>query len=164
LHPETPEAGRSLVDLFAGQDVDIDAMLAYLTQTAAKLGLAFGDRRMTYNSRRAQELGKWAADQGRESAYHHAVFVAYFVDGRNIAHADVLLKIIASLGLDCDRAAQVIDERPYRAAVDADWQRCRQLGIRAAPTFRIKDQARVGAQPYAALSALLGQAGVPGRS
>ena len=60
-------------------------MLARLRQVARELDLPFGERKMTFNSRLAQELGKWAEDQGRGDAFHHAVFLAYFQRGENIA-------------------------------------------------------------------------------
>ena len=56
LHPETPEDGGDLHDLFAGR-MDVDAVLRHLYQLAEELGLPIGKRTNTYNSRRAQELG-----------------------------------------------------------------------------------------------------------
>ena len=50
-------------NLFAGRPVDIPGMLTRLRQVARELDLPFGDRTMTYNSRLAQELGKWAGTQ-----------------------------------------------------------------------------------------------------
>ena len=57
LHPEVPDEGMSLYDLFYGR-IDIDSVLARLEGIAAELELPFGKRTMTYNSRKAQELGK----------------------------------------------------------------------------------------------------------
>jgi predicted DsbA family dithiol-disulfide isomerase len=155
LHPETPQEGRSLEELFAGQPVDIPAMLARLKEVARGLNLPFGKRQMTFNSRPAQELGKWAEDQGRGDAFHMAVFLAYFQRGENIALAPVLLKICKSNGLDPAAAQKVLDERVYREAVDRDWQRSRRMGIRAVPTFMIGDQRLVGARSYEALEKML---------
>ena len=56
--------GRSLEDLFRGQPVDIPEILARLKSVARAEGLPFGNREMTYNSRPAQELGKWAESRG----------------------------------------------------------------------------------------------------
>ena len=65
LHPDTPEEGKTLEELFKDRDVDIDQVMAHLKQVASVLGLPFGDRKMTYNSRLAQELGKYG--QNRET-------------------------------------------------------------------------------------------------
>lgn len=147
LHPETPEDGLELTDLFAGK-VDIDSMLKHLYQVAKELELPIGKRTRTYNSRRAQELGKWAEEQGAGEAFHRAVYRAYFVDGRNIALPDELANITKEVGLDSDVALQVIDEQSYAAAVDADWQRAKELGVTAVPTGIFQQRALVGFQPY----------------
>jgi predicted DsbA family dithiol-disulfide isomerase len=165
LHPETPEAGQTLEALFAGQPVDIPAMLNRLRQVADELGLPFGDRKMTFNSRMAQELGKWAEDQGCGGAFHQAAFLAYFEHGENIARHAVLLKICAAAGLDPAAAQKVLAQRSYREAVDRDWQLSRRMGITAVPTFVIDNQRLVGAQSMSALEALLTSAEVgPRRS
>ena len=160
LHPETPEAGQTLEALFAGQPVDLPGMLARLKHVADELGLPLGDRKMTYNSRLAQELGKWAEDRGRGEAYHRAVFLAYFRDGDNIARPGVLLNICDAVGLDPSAARTVLESRSHGRLVDRDWQRSRRLGITAVPTFVLDDRRLVGAQPYAALEEMLVLAGV----
>ena len=63
LHPDTPTEGRSLEDLFAGRGVDVDAMYARMKGLMEAEGLPYGKRTHTYNSRLAQELGKWADTQ-----------------------------------------------------------------------------------------------------
>ena len=155
LHPETPEEGRSLEDLFAGRPVDIPAMLDRLRRTAADLGLPFGDRIMTYNSRGAQELGKWAEEKGRGDAFHHAAFHAYFAEGKNIAEVDVLADLAEAVGLSSEEARRVLADGRYRAAVDAEWNRSRELGVTAVPTFILNGRRLVGAQPYEALVKLM---------
>ena len=144
--------------------MDIPAILARLNRVARELNLPFGDRQMTYNSRLAQELGKWAEDQGRGDAFHMAVFLAYFHRGENIALPDILLRICEGVDLDPARAREVIDRRTYREAVDRDWQRCQEMEINVVPTFMVGDRRLVGALPYAALESLLTSAGVARKS
>jgi predicted DsbA family dithiol-disulfide isomerase len=155
LHPETPDDGRSLEDLFAGRGLDIPQMITHLKRTADGLGLPFGMRTMTYNSRRAQELGKWAEAQGCGETFHKNVFQAYFAQGRNIAQPAVLKNLAALVGLDPDQAEQVLSEGRYAEAVDRDWERSRQIGITAVPTFICNGRGLVGAQPYEALKELV---------
>ena len=57
LHPDTPPAGRSLVEMFAGRGYDIPKMQAQMRARMEAEGLPYGQRSMTYNSRLAQELG-----------------------------------------------------------------------------------------------------------
>lgn len=160
LHPETPDEGRTLEEMFAGRGLDIPAMLARLKHTAAGLGLPFTERSMTFNSRRAQELGKWAEAMGAGETFHRLVFEAYFAHGRNIAQWDILKDIVAAAGLEPDTAEQVLRQESHRDAVDQDWQRCRSMGITAVPTFYMGGRLLVGAQPYEAIRNLALSAGV----
>lgn len=148
LHPETPQEGRSLADLFAGR-MDVAAMFERLGKVAAELGLPFGKRSHTYNSRKAQELGKWAEEQGAGEDFHAAVYRAYFVAGRNIALTEELAAIARDTGLDPEAARRVIAERSHAAGVDADWQRAGELGVTAVPTVLHRERVLVGFRPYA---------------
>jgi predicted DsbA family dithiol-disulfide isomerase len=158
LHPETPQEGRSLEEMFAGRGYDIEKMQAQMRARMAAEGLPYGNRTMTYNSRLAQELAAWADTQPGGEAIHDALFRAYFVDVRNIGDPEVLVEIAASVGLPADAAREVIEKRTCRAAVDSDWDRSRQFGITGVPTFIVGNRGVVGAQPYEALEQLVKQA------
>ncbi len=97
-YPDTPEEGLELSELFAGHEADIEAMQTRLAAIARVEGLPLAKRTRTYNSRRAQELGKWAESLGVGTAFRQAVYGAYFVDGRDIALIDELAKIAGSSG------------------------------------------------------------------
>jgi len=127
-------------------------MVARLKQVANDLGLPFGSREKTYNSRLAQELGKWAESEGKGDEFHHAVFRAYFAEGLNIGEISTLVKIGEKIGLPEENLRTVLDTRAYKDAVDSDWARSYQLGITAVPTFMINRQTLVGAQPYNVLA------------
>jgi len=160
LHPETPEQGFTLQELFAGRDIDIPGMLARLRSVAEELGLAWGDREKTFNSRLAQELGKWAEVKGRGDEFHMAVFRAYFADGRNIALMDELSEIASSVGLPAKETLSVLGTRRFKSAVDEDWRLSREWGISAVPTFVIDQKGLVGARPYRDLEEFLQRNGV----
>lgn len=155
LHPETPPEGRTLEDLFSGRLINVAQLVAKLKKVAEENGLPFGERTMTFNSRLAQELGKWAEENGKGDQFHAAVFRAYFADGKNIAERDVLIEIVQKAGLPDREALQVIKNRSYKQAVDDDWSRSAHAGITAVPTFRVDGQTLTGAQPYEALEKLL---------
>ena len=138
--------------------------MAHLKQIADGLELPFGDRKMTYNSRLAQEIGKWAESRDKGHEFHNAAFRAYFVDGRNIGKADVLVEVAESVDLSGEDALKVIQGRTYRQAVDLDWTRSRELRVTAVPTFLFNNQFLVGAQKYAKLEKLLSSNNVKRRS
>lgn len=148
LHPEIPEEGLALTELFKGAHIDINKVQARLKEAAAELGLPLGERTKTYNTRHAQELAKWAETQGVGEAFHRAVFKAYFVDGVNIGKLDELVKIAEGLGLSGEAARKALLLRTYQFAVDDDWARAREMGITAVPTFVVGRNRVTGAQPY----------------
>jgi predicted DsbA family dithiol-disulfide isomerase len=155
LHPDTPAEGRALADLFAGRNVDLAAMYAQMKARMTAEGLPYGERTMTYNSRLAQELGKWADTQPGGEAIHDALFRAYFVDARDISQVAVLLDIAERVGLPVDGAREVLERRTFKDAVDADWELSRRYGITGVPTFVAGRYGVVGAQPYEALEELV---------
>jgi len=158
LHPETPVEGRSLADLFAGRGVDRKAMNAQMKARMDAEGLPYGERTMTYNSRLAQEVGKWADTQPGGEAIHDAMFRAYFVEARNIGDPDVILDIVKQVGLPVDEAREVIEKRTFKDAVDEDWALSRQLGVTGVPTFVAGRYGVVGAQTYETLERLVERA------
>ena len=163
LHPETPDNGLTLEELFAGRDIDLPAAQARMSHLMAEEGLPFGKRSMTYNSRLAQELGKWAETQPEGEQIHAALFRAYFVDNLNLARVENLIAVAQGVGLSLDEAREVLAERCFRKSVDEDWRRSRELGITGAPTFIMGDRGLVGAQPYKQLESFVTAAGAARR-
>ena len=120
-----------------------------------KEGLPYTPRTMTFNTRRAQELAKWAESKGRGDEFHDAAFRAYFVDGKNIGKREELVALATSIGLPAEEAQTILQSRTFKDAVDSDWDRSRQMGITAVPTFLIGRETAVGAQPYEVLEQFL---------
>ena len=157
LHPETPEEGMELSELFAGREADIEAMQARLSQLAIAEGIPLVKRTRTYNSRHAQELGKWAESRGAGDPFRRAVYRAYFVDGSNIALIDELVRIAESVGLPVDEAREVLEARSFATAVDADWQRSGELQITAVPTHLCRGKRLAGFSSYDDFVHLIGK-------
>ena len=158
LHPDTPLEGRSMAEFYASRNIDPEAAYARMKTLMDAEGLPYGRRTHTYNSRLAQELGKWADAQPGGAALHDALYKAYFVEARNIADIDLLVEIAASVGLPAEEARAVLDERRFSDEIDADWQKSSQYGVTGVPTFVAGGYGVVGAQPYEALVHLLNEA------
>ena len=164
LHPETPQEGRALADLFAGRsEAELKARQDQMRGLMAEEGLPYGDRTHTYNSRLAQEVGAWADTQEGGEAIHDAIYKAYFVEAKNIGDPNVLLNIVKANNLSVEEARKVIEERTFKDVVDEDWRKSHQLGVTGVPTFVAAGQGVVGAQPYETLEKFLGSVGVTKR-
>ena len=117
------------------------------------------ERNMSYNSRLAQELSKWAESKEKGDEMHSALFRAYFVDVKNIGKVEPLVEIAKEASLPADEATDVLISRSFKAAVDDDWRRCAAIGVNAVPTFLAGGYIMVGAQPYEELERLVQHAG-----
>ena len=146
-------------DLFAGRGLDLEAMHARMKGLMDAEGLPYNRRSHTYNSRLAQELAKWADSKPGFEGIHEALYKAYFVDGHNLADTNVLVDIATSAGLPADEARSVLDNRTFKAEVDADWQKARLYGISGVPSFVAGQSKVAGAHPYDVLAELLRNAG-----
>ncbi len=91
----------TLEELFAGRPINVKQVLDHLSRVAAELGLPFGKREKTFNSRMAQELGKLAEQQGYGEQFHMAAFKAYFADGLGPVCVD---RYLGLLGHVCNGA------------------------------------------------------------
>ena len=155
LHPDTPDSGIPLEELFRGRGYDIEAMKQRMSGLMSEENLAYGNRSQTYNSRFAQELAKWGESFPEGEALNLKLFEAYFAEGLNLAEPVVLLDVVEAAGLSREAANEVIRKRSFRDAVDADWNRAHELGVTGVPTFVSGNRGLVGAQPYEALEQLI---------
>ena len=153
-----------MAEVYAGRNVDPEAMYARMKRLMDEEGLPYGRRTHTYNSRLAQELGKWADTQPGGEALHDALYRAYFVDARNIGDSEVLVELAQSVGLPAEEARAVLAERRFKDAIDADWAKSHQYGVTGVPTFVANPYGVVGAQPYEVLEQLLDKAGAKRRA
>ena len=148
LRPDTPEEGTSIEKIMLDRGADPAVIQARLEQAASLEGLAFGKRSMTFNSRMAQEVAKWAESMGLGDEFHNAMFKACLVDGKNIALASTLLDVAVSAGLPEVETEKVIETRQFKGQVDSDWSRCKMMEVRVVPTLAIGENTLVGAQQY----------------
>jgi predicted DsbA family dithiol-disulfide isomerase len=160
LHPETPDEGRTLQEMFRCGPEEIQSKNDRMRGLMEAEGLPYNDRSHTYNSRLAQELGSWADTQKGGDAIHLPIYQAYFVDNRNVGDPEVLLDIVKTVGLDVDAARDVLENRTFKDAVDTDWATSRDCGVTGVPTYIAGGRGVIGAQPYEAIAGLLEAAGV----
>jgi len=164
LHPETPQEGRALTDLFSGRSPEqIEAQQAQMRDLMEQEDLPYGKRTHTYNSRLAQEIGAWADTQKGGEVMHDVLYKAYFVETKNIGDPDVLLEIVEANGLPVEDARKVLEERTFKDDVDEDWRKSRQYGVTGVPTFVAAGHGVVGAQPYETLEKFLESVGATER-
>jgi len=137
-----------MTDLFS--QVDVDGVLEACRQHGAKYGLQFRDMDVLRNTRKALAAVEFAREQGQYGQFHHAVFKAYFSEGRDIGSVDVLMDIASSCGLDAKALATSLDEGMYLERLTEGSAKARSMGVTAIPAFFIEDRPCItGAVPEA---------------
>jgi len=141
-----------LDELFGGR-VDVPAMLERVRRVAQALGLPVGERARTFNTRRVQELGLWAEDEGRGAAFRDVAFRAYFAEGRNLADREVLRDLAETAGLDSAEALRVLGSSRYAPARERAWAEAWRRRVRAVPTHFLGRAVAEGFHPPDELAA-----------
>ncbi len=158
LHPGIAAEGEPLPERFTSGR-------SGFTQLADEAGLPYAKRTHRYNSTLAHEATEWAKENGAEEPYRWALYKAYFVDNTNIGSPDVLGDIANGLELATGDLLAALDEGRYRDRVQEQYDRARQVGVTAVPTFVAEDRlALVGAHPYENFHRLMAQVGAERRS
>ena len=102
------------------------------------------------NAQSAAEASLCAADQSRFWQYHDALFAEPGgLDGES------LRRTASEIGLDTDEFESCLDARRHAAAVDADLEAGRMLGITGTPALFINGRFLSGAQPYEVIAAIV---------
>jgi len=103
------------------------------------------------------EASQCANDQGKYWEFHDKVFSEQSKQGEDtITYGAVELKRWASeIGIQSAAFNNCLDSGKYKSEVSKDYNDGLTAGVNGTPTFFINGQMLVGAQPYAALKAVI---------
>jgi predicted DsbA family dithiol-disulfide isomerase len=111
---------------------------------------AMGKRSRIYNTFDAHRLLHWAGLEGRQQALKQALFKAYFTQGLDPSAHEVLIYLAGEVGLDKERARQVLHSGEYGAEVRQAEQFFQRHGINSVPAVIINERHLIaGGQPAA---------------
>ena len=117
------------------QAVESQSQLA-ATGAAEGLDLRF-DQTKRGNSFDAHRLLQYAHEVGMQGALKERLLSAYFAEGESISDIATLVRLGRDVGLDADKALDVLESGRYSDEVRAEEQLAQQLGIRGVPFFVI---------------------------
>ena len=154
LNPDMGPGGQNIVEhigeKYGATPEQSQANRAAIRERAAAVGftMAMSDTSRIYNSFDAHRLLHWAGIEGGQTALKHALFEAYFTNGRDPSDHDVLVAAAVLAGLVADAARTVLTSGRYAQEVrDAErlWQ---SRGISSVPAVVIDDRYLIsGGQP-----------------
>ena len=103
------------------------------------------------NSRKALAVTELARDRGLHEEVHDRLMRAYWSEGRDIGEDDVLLDLVAEVGLDRGEAEEAMQADEYVARVTGSTREANGHGINAIPAFVLDRRLLVlGAHPHEA--------------
>jgi predicted DsbA family dithiol-disulfide isomerase len=175
LNPDMGPGGQDIAEHVAGKygstTDQFERSQEMIRTRGADLGFIFDMRKRTriYNTFDAHRLLHWAeelsvagvsetgaaskekspaAGVGKQRALKHALLEAYFTEGRDPSDHDVLVEVAASVGLDAQRARQILASDEYASEVRERERFYLEHGIHAVPAVIINNRHLIeGGQP-----------------
>ena len=130
---------------------------------AADRGLIMNQPPTIPRTRLAFQAVELARDRDRFDAMHHAIFEAFFRDGRDIGRIDVLADIAAAVDLPPDAVKSALESGAHLDRVIEQERLTRDLGVTGVPAMFVGDDPAtaepvIGAVPYEWLQAAVERA------
>lgn len=154
LNPDMGPGGQDitehLVQKYGITPEQADSNREGIRQRGLQVGFGFNMERRgrIYNTFDAHRLLHWAGLQDRQLELKHALFAAYFTEGRDPSDQDLLVSLAGQVGLDEAQARQVLTEDRFAQEVRELEQFYTGQGIRSVPSVIINDRHLIqGGQP-----------------
>lgn len=116
---------------------------------AKEVGLDYDFSKMKRtNTQDAHRLTHFAADHGKDQEITEKLLSAYFLETKHIGDHDQLVAIAEEVGLDAEKAREVLASDQYTEEMTADIQKAAQIGVSGVPFFVLENKYAIsGAQP-----------------
>ncbi len=143
LNPDIPsDSNMPLKEYFEkvkGMEPDrIEKIFAYTQHQAQKTGLYFNyEKTIAANTSNAHRISHLAKTKSAElqSQAEELLFRAYFIEGKDVNSAKVLMEIGKKLGFESDEVKCVLTEKQFNNSIAQDIQEATILDIQVVPYF-----------------------------
>ncbi len=152
MGPEGQDVGEHLAQKYGSTPEQQAQARAGIAARGAAVGFTFRKegRGRVWNTFDAHRLLMWAGEQGarQQRDLKMALLQAYHGEGRSPADHQVLLDVVASVGLDRKEAQLVLESGRYTNEVREREQQFQQMGISAVPSVIVNNRHLIqGGQP-----------------
>ena len=155
IHPETPKEGAKTTDHFS--EYDIDRMKKHIEHFGRDVDMKLNGKILA-NSKLSLAANEFSKQSGKFSEFQDAIFKANFEEGKNIGDIDVLLDIAEEVGLARQELRRYLADEKNLRAIDESSAKAIELGITGVPSFILKGEMTVGAQPIEVLKKFIERA------
>jgi len=124
-------------------------MTEQVSQMGNLAGISFNfDKAIITNTFSAHKLLHLAKKYKKANEMEEALFIAHFIEGKNVGDINTLVDIAASLGINPDEARKVLTSEEFDDEVKHDFSEAKDHGISGVPFFILNGKYAVsGAQP-----------------
>lgn len=154
MAPEGQDITEHLTQKYGATPAQLEVTREAIRVRGEELGFVFGKgkRSRVYNTFAAHRMLHWAGledDQfKKQRALKHALFQAYFTEGFNPGEQSTLLRAVGQVGLDADKARQILESDAYVSEVREREEHYLARGIHSVPAVIINDHHLIhGGQP-----------------
>jgi len=150
MPPEGQDIAEHLAQKYGVSPAQTESTREAIRQRGQAVGFTFNmaQRSRIYNTFDAHRLLHWAGVEGRQTQLKHALFKAYFTDGRNPSDREVLAQVAGEAGLDVARAREVLASGTYAQEVREQERWYQEQGIHSVPAVIVNDRHLIqGGQP-----------------
>lgn len=146
LDPDLPseKAYPSLEYLMKKKNISAEQMQGmneYLKQQGLQYGIDFQlDKSMVFNTFNAHRLLQWAKEFNKSSELKEAFMKAYFTNGIDLSNPENLISAVGKVGLDTQKAIEVLNSNDYSEAVENDIYQSKTISLRGVPHFLFNDK------------------------
>ena len=100
---------------------------------------------------------------GKGEDFRNAVWLAKYVDQKDISDTNSLLDLVDSTGLSRNEAEPVLKDALFKDAVDSDWMRSLEIDPQYVPSVLLNGELLENPQEYKLFEQLMSQHGVTPR-
>lgn len=133
MGPEGEDVVEYLSKKYGRTPEQIAETQAMIRERGAAVGFTFGARTRVYNTFDAHRLLHWAGIEGKQVPLKLALLQAYHGDGKDPSHHEVLVDAARSVGLDAQRAREVLESEQFADEVRAEEHEYQAMGIQSVP-------------------------------
>lgn len=124
-------------------------MVEQVSQMGNTAGIRFNfEKAIITNTFSAHKILHLAKKYKKANEMEEALFIAHFIEGKNVGGINTLVEIAGSLGIDTDEARKVLTSEEFDDEVKQDFSEAKSHGISGVPFFILNGKYAVsGAQP-----------------
>ncbi|MEA1849390.1 DsbA family oxidoreductase [Chryseobacterium sp. MHB01] len=130
-------------------EVQAKQMVEQVSQMGNTAGISFNfDKAIITNTFSAHKLLHLAKKYKKANEMEEALFIAHFIEGKNVGDINTLVDIAGSLEINTDEARKVLTSEEFDNEVKHDFSEAKDHGISGVPFFILNGKYAVsGAQP-----------------